>query len=231
MRIISNRSVLFATVLLLSSCAYVTESSHQDIQFVTPGAEGAKCYAYVNKLKYQVYPPQTINMKKSHKDMKVECQAPGNRVSQITVPAKFESKAIWGSPAGVAWDYASQSLHSYPDIIAIDFSQEAVVPNTAPQHNNEDIIQPEAHNLEEFVPTVPRMNKDKNVIQQPIQRVGEGEILVEELGVDEVEADMMQQKGNLEAVMNNLVGKSSVEKAVEHTQEAVSEPVDLFPGQ
>ncbi len=165
--------LLLSFVLLLGSCAYAVESSNQYITFLTPDAQDAKCYVYVDKLKYQVFPPQSINIKKSPKDMEITCNAPGNRMVETSVPAQMSKRAAWGGPAGMAWDYASNSLFYYPSVIAIDFSHEELKPNKLPRHNNSDIRQPESYDLEEFRPAQPRLNSDKEKINLPILRRGE----------------------------------------------------------
>ncbi len=208
-----------SAVLLLASCAYAVESSNQDITFLTPDAQDAKCYVYANKLKYQVFPPQSLNIKKSPEDMEITCHAPGNRYIEMTVPAQMSERAVWGGPAGMAWDYASQSLYYYPSVIAIDFSNEKVKPNPLPSHNNSDITQPETYDLEEFRPSQPRMNADKYKVELPIIRRGE-----------EVPSDYAPQavsnddKANLQSVLDDLTETPS-------SKEAVSAPVQIYAGE
>ncbi|MFP4098123.1 MAG: hypothetical protein ACLFP8_00020 [Alphaproteobacteria bacterium] len=151
----------------------MTEGSHQNITFLSPDAQDAKCYVYANKIKYQVWPPQTVNIKKSEKPMRVECHAPGNRRIDLEILPRVEEVAVWGSPVGAAWDYASNSLMSYPDVIAIDFSQESLEPFPAPKHNNPDVRQPESYDLEEFRPYEPRLNSDRNRKENKLLRRGE----------------------------------------------------------
>lgn len=176
MRIIysAHKLALLSSVFLVGACAYTTKASHQDITFLSLDAQDAKCLVYVNKVKYQVWPPQTINIKKSSKTMKVECHAPGNRNLMIEVAPSMEKVALWGTPIGVAWDYASQSLFSYPSVIAIDFSQQTLRPFMPPKHNNKDIRQPESYDLEEFLPKEQRLNSDKDKKSSRLLRRGEG---------------------------------------------------------
>lgn len=176
----SVSSVLLS--LVLGGCAYSTKASFQDITFLSPDAHDAKCLVYVDKIKYQVWPPQTVNIKKSEKPMLVVCSAPGNREVEIEVPPKIEEVAIWGTPVGMAWDYASKSLFSYPEVIAIDFSQEELKSFPLPKHNNPDIRQPEDYNLEEFLPGEPSLNKDKDKKAVELPRRGEGEVEAEAEG-------------------------------------------------
>lgn len=234
---IPSLSVLLST-LLLGSCGYVIESSNQNITFLSPDAQDAKCFAYANKVKYVVYPPQTINVKKSPENMRLVCNAPGNRTLELDIPAKVEGKAIWGTPVGVAWDYASQSLYSYPDVIALDFSQEEVVPNALPKHNNPDIKQPEEYELEEFLPLEPRLNSDKDKMKMPLMRRGESaeawnnefsneseeQVAVEAMEKEEVAAEVVETKGDLQAVVDEMIETpAEVPEAAEAVEAPVSE--------
>ncbi len=213
---------IFLLLFVLNGCAYSVESSNQDITFETLDAQSAVCYVYVNKLKYRVFPPQTVNIKKSEKDMTVKCNAPGNRTIETIVPAQFSQRAIWGGPPGMAWDYASNSLFYYPSYIAIDFSQEKIIPNPLPTHNNSDIRQPETYDLEEFLPGKPRLNSDKYKIDQPLVRRGEG---MENDYNDYIEepAQDGENKGDLHSVLQDLNPEAG---------EVVSDdPLSLYPGQ
>ena len=209
-----SRVLSFGLLFCLMGCAYATESSNQYITFETPGAQDAKCYAYVEKLKYQVFPPQTINIKKSMEDMEITCDAPGNRHVELTVPSQLSKRAIWGGPVGVAWDMASESLHHYPCVIAIDFSMEELKPNKLPQHNNSDIRQPESYDLEEFKSYQPRLNSDKHKISTPLIRRGQS-LPEEYMDFDEPP----KNKGNLQPV-----AQSPTEQAPSSEAEDATEP-------
>ena len=158
------------SIFVLGACATAVEKSFQNITFLTPGAQDAKCHAYVDKLKYQIFPPQVVNIKKSNHEMKLVCHAPGNRMIEMYVPVKLSYRAAWGGPPGIAWDYASRSLHHFPSVIAIDFSKEQSRENKKPQHNNSDIKQPEDYNLGEVSTSQPRLNSDRYKVEQPILR-------------------------------------------------------------
>ena len=75
----SFRILLLGSVLGLTSCAYLFDDSIQDLTVLTPGAEGAICNVYIEKLHYRFRPPQTVSISKSRQDMVVDCVAPGNR--------------------------------------------------------------------------------------------------------------------------------------------------------
>ncbi len=219
--------LLCSSVLILGACGYSVESSHQDISFVTPGAEDAVCYVNVNDVKYKLYPPQTLNIKKSDEDMIITCSAPGNRQRVMEVPAAMTERAVWGTPVGMAWDYASQSLFYYPSVIAIDFSQEELVPNKPPKHNNKDIKQPEEYDLEEFLPSTPRLNSDKHDVKTPLLRKDD---MYSDASIESMESDsLVDGKGDLQDVIEDLTSDSSSDVSV--SSEAEGEPVSLYPGQ
>lgn len=228
------RSSLLSCVFLVGSCAYATKASFQEITFLSPDAQEAKCLVYAGGVKYQVWPPQTVNVKKSDKPMTVVCHAPGNRDIEVEIPSRMETVAIWGTPAGMAWDYASQSLFSYPEVIAIDFSQEALKPFSFPKHNNKDIRQPETYDLEEFLPGDPRLNSDKNNKATILLRRGEG---VDEWAEDdEMETSSDQEQSDamreIDAVIEGVAGdvvETEIEAKTEQVQEASETDSILTP--
>lgn len=219
-------SSVFCTAALISlaSCGYTTKSSNQDITFLSPEAQNAKCHVFVGKLKYQVFPPQTINVKSSQEDMRVECFGPGNRIAEMVVPSKLTKRAIWGGPAGMAWDYASDSMFHYPEVIAIDFTGQDILPNKLPQHNNSDIEQPESYDLEQFESNVPRLNEDKYKVETPLMhRDSQLDEYSEEMPADDGVMD--NNKGDLKSVLDNLSSDTAT------AEDASAEPVQIYPGQ
>lgn len=210
------------SVVGLSACAYTVETSHQDITFTTPGAEYAQCDVFVDKLRYQVNPPQKLNIMKSGSDMEVHCVAPGNRVKSITVPSSFASRTVWGTPAGMAWDYASDTMFSYPSVIAVDFSQEAIVANQPPRHNSAEIAQPEDYNLEEYLPGEPRLNSDRFKKPQTLQRrddLEKGLESVAETPINEPKA-LTPDKSDLEKTVPSKA-PPAIRPAVKNTAPAI----------
>ena len=132
---------------------------------LTPGAENATCHLYVDGLKYVVKPPQKTIISKSENPLTVECMAPGGRDKTMEIPAGFADAAKWNvanAGAGLPWDAASRSLWAYPSVIEVDFSDVAIQDPPLPAHNAPDIRQPETYDLEEFSPSRPRLNSDKN---------------------------------------------------------------------
>ncbi len=219
-----NRFLVLPSVLLLGACAYATGGNNQDIEFVAQGAENSKCAVYVDGLRYQVFPPQTLNIKKSPKDMILKCQAPGNRMVEVQVPAQFSSRSLWGSPAGVAWDYASESLYRYPSVVAIDFSQEVLTPNDLPTHHAHDIAHPDSYDLEDVGATVPRLNSDKDKVELPLLERG-GSV------AEHSQARSAEEPRDLKAIVDDLNSASDSTSDVEASSETGAEPVQLYPGQ
>lgn len=192
---IYRTSLIAMSCILLSSCAYFQDQSYQTLKIETPGAANAVCHVTINKLKYLFYPPEAQTVIKSGDPMKVACKAPGNRDKTIMVEAAVEgstSNNVFGPGLiGLGWDNASDAMYTYPDTVYVDFNDVPVMDMPMPQHNNPDINQPEEHTLEEFLPTNPMMNKDKNRKTQTWQRKGD---------FGDVDANPTLGKGDLQPV-------------------------------
>ena len=156
---------LFACAAFLSSCAYTTEGSVHDLTIRTPGAQNAVCNVYVDKLRYQFFPPETRAIFRSKKDLVIDCLAPGGRRQKVVIEPQISQAANWNFMSGVApgmmWDYASESMFVYPNTVDVDFTNAQIVPPALPAHNSPDVRQPETYDLEEFNPSTPRLNSDK----------------------------------------------------------------------
>ncbi|MGB4056982.1 MAG: hypothetical protein WBK77_02735 [Alphaproteobacteria bacterium] len=235
-----NRFFLIGTVFCLSSCAYLIDKQIQDVTIVTPGAEDAVCYVYVEGLRYRVHPPQTVNVSKSYQDMTVDCLAPGNRRRKVVIePAlsKHEYMNVAnGVVPGATWDLASNSMFTYPEVIEVDFTGAASSMEPMPAHNNPDIRQPEEYLLEEFSPGVPRLNSDRYETAQPIQRIQKKMPKAKsytEGGISESAAPV-SDKGDLKAVVDGLTTSSKpISKAkvapMTSAPEAAGPPAPLIP--
>ncbi len=184
--------------------------------FLSQDAENTKCIVMVNKLKYQVYPPQTINIKKSHEEMHVKCMAPGNRVVEAYVPPKVSYRSAWGTPIGVAWDYASDSLYYYPSIIALDFTNQKVLANKMPAHDDPALAAPESYHFEEVGSSTPMLNSDKDYVAPRLLKRGETYVPPGER--------------DLKAVVDDLGGGEFDGDSL-GTDDAADQPVPLYPGQ
>ncbi|HBR67944.1 MAG TPA: hypothetical protein DEA55_01035 [Rhodospirillaceae bacterium] len=152
-----------------TACAYFLEDTYQDLTIVTPGAHGAVCVAEIDGLEYKFSPPETISVTKSRKDMLVDCMAPGNRRKKLTVEPDISALTVAGAP-GAPWDYASEAMFKYPEIIEVNFNDTPWADMPLPAQNNPDIKQPEEYDLEEFRPAFPAMNADRHVPKVELQR-------------------------------------------------------------
>ncbi len=182
----TSRLLLLSSCLVLASCAYTLEGTVQEITLKTPGAQNAMCYTYVDGVRYKIYPPQTIAISKSKKDLVIDCLAPGNRRRQLIVPPggaeTFPANLANGMIPGAAFDYASESMFKYPETIYIDFSEIPATSMPLPAHNNPDIPAPEEYNLEEFLPGQPRLNSDGSNISAPLMKKERGAATTEKTG-------------------------------------------------
>lgn len=227
------RYLFLLPAVFLSGCAYLTETAIQDLTVETPGAKNAICYVYVDGLKYKFYPPQTINIKKSHQDLVLDCIAPGGRVKKMTVSPEGSDYAVGnvvtGAVPGLAWDAASGALWKYPDVIQVDFNGVESSIDLTPVYNNPDIEAPETHRLEEFLPSEPRLNSDLGRSYEPLQKK---EIKKPaKYGTDFIQVD--DGKDN-KSNPPNVPASDIINPAAAPTPQAspaTDDPAPLYPGQ
>lgn len=170
----SSLLIVLIGTLSLAGCAYIIDEQMQEMTIETPGAHNAVCYAYVEGLRYKFRPPQTHIIAKSHEDLIIDCLAPGNRRQKVYIEPHFP-KSIYGNVAngvvpGVTWDVLSSAAFQYPDVVEVNFENTPIKPENLPAQNQPDIIPPEAYDLEEFLPSTPRLNSDRFAPKIQIQR-------------------------------------------------------------
>ena len=229
-----SKFLTLSSIALLSGCAYALDSQTQEIMFVTPGANDAVCFAYIDGLKYKVNPPESTIVSKSDESMKVDCRAPGNRQQMVVIEPGYSKNAGWNvanAGVGLPWDYLSQSMYAYPDTIEIDFTNVPLLPESLPAQNNPDIKQPEEYPLEEFTPASPRLNSDYNQPPVEIYKRQRSSALPPEPTVgnafsqDGVSSTKSEGKGNLQSVVK------SYGAAIDPSASANASPTPLVPGE
>lgn len=223
-------------MLALTSCANILESQNQDISFETPGARNAACFVDAGGIRYRVNPPQTVNITKSQDDMIVDCTAPGNRRQKQVIKARSSgyayADAALGGPPALAWDYFSESVFSYPDVITVDFTSIPVKPEAMPAQNAPDIRQPEEYLKEEILPGRPVMNADR--FERPFElyprekpsvpaSVRDQDKMIETGGTSSGKGDLMR------AV--NPAGAPSAKTAPKAETAGPAVPIPIAPGQ
>lgn len=166
------RFTFLLPILALGACAYVTDGSVQDVTVLTPGANNAECKLSVGGVQYVYNPPMTRSIQKSGENMVVDCWAPGNRHKVGHFSAVQSNTMLFNGPnvGGMVFDVASNSIHNYPSVVEIDFTQTEVKPFPLPAQNQEDIRPPEDYDLEEFSPGLPRLNSDRFATKPEIRR-------------------------------------------------------------
>lgn len=224
LKILSLLSVTF-----LCGCAYMVDTANQEITVVTPGAEGAVCYLYVEGLKYRIDPPQSTVITKSKEDLTIDCRAPGNRRREVVIGAEIADNTAWNltnGGIGLPWDYISEAMFEYPSTIEVSFKDMPTRPESLPAQNNPDIKQPEEYPLEEFKPGLPRMNSDKNRPPVEIQTRQSSQpmpLAPESDAFFEIK-DMGLGKGNLQDVIDSYGG--AIDPGA-----ASNEPTPIIPGE
>lgn len=225
--------VLLPAVLLLGACAYALDDSIQDVRIETPGAQNAKCFVYVEDLKYVAHPPQKLNIFKSKENLEVECLAPGNRRKKVFIRPAIEKSAFYNAAnlgAGVPLDYTSGALFRYPDVIVVDFTDASVRDSDLPQHDNPALRKSDSYKLEEFLPTTPRLNSDQNSV--PPVLLKRGQVAPDfKAGTDDPSAfsepaTKGSDKGDLKSILDKILPNLNPKK-----DSADAKPTPLFPGQ
>ena len=219
--------------VLLGACAYAIDGAVQDVKFVSPGANGAACNVFVEGLKHKVKPPQTLNLFKSKEDLVVDCMAPGNRRKVVYIKPQIESSTAWNAAnagIGLPWDYASAAMYRYPDIIEVNFTDTPVKDPAPPAQNNPDIRQPENYILEEFSPSSPQLNRDRDAPPVEILRRGESassgfDSMNDTAAFSEPAMNSNSGKGDLMSVIEGLGGDGS------SSGDNAGTPVPLIPGE
>lgn len=174
---ISLRSALClcALPLVLSACAWTTQTALQEVAFETPGALDAKCDVMAGRAKYVVYPPQTLMLPKAVDMLRVECLAPGGREKTYEflprVSPMSVGNVVTGGVPGLAWDHYSGALYYYPDRIAIDFRGVPQNSEPLPNYHNPDVDLPLLAGLDEETPGLPGLNADPIVPARLQKRV------------------------------------------------------------
>ncbi|MFK7839113.1 MAG: hypothetical protein AB8B83_02180 [Bdellovibrionales bacterium] len=219
----------FGALAILSGCSYAVDTAVQDIMLRTPGAEGAVCNMFIDGVRYRVHPPQTTSIFRSEKDLIIDCMAPGNRRKKVVIETQYADSAVGNvlnAGAGVAWDYASGALFKYPDVVEISFIGIDKGPALIPAQNKPDIRQPEDYDLEEFRPSSPRLNSDKNKIPTEILRRGEASVSStnNDANAFSENADMSSGKGDLKSVVERY--SSDLNPAAASTP-----PTPIIPGE
>ena len=171
-----RKALLLISTVMFVGCSYAIDTSVQDITIRTPGAVDAKCNMYVDGVRYRMHPPETTSIARTKEDLIIDCLAPGNRRKKVKIEPMYADSAagnVVTAGVGLAWDYASGALYKYPDVVEVSFVGMPPGPAFIPAQNNPDIRQPEEYDLEEFRPSQPRMNSDRNAIATQFLKRGE----------------------------------------------------------
>lgn len=163
--------ILALSAILLAACeSNIVDNSIQDLTVETPGARNAICYIYVDGFKYKFYPPQTRTVSKSYKPMEIDCKAPGNRDRKVVIEPMINNVTVgavtMGDIPAALSKVTGNAYYSYPERVEVSFVGAEPKPFPMPAQNAPDIKQPEEYRLEEFLPSVPRLNSDADA--QPV---------------------------------------------------------------
>jgi predicted small secreted protein len=125
-----------ASCVVLAACATVVDGVHQDITFDVTGADQSLCNVGNKEFAYTVRPPQTISVQRGYDDLKVVCQATGNREVAFDLPSKtngmIAGNIVTAIIPGITYDILAGAAYEYPSRVMVDFSEAKTRPFTTP---------------------------------------------------------------------------------------------------
>ena len=165
-------SLLLAAVLALPSCTSMYRDESQDITFETPGVAGAKCTIRRPGYIQFAYPPQTLRITKMREPLDVTCDAPGNRRKTVSVGSRIPPTYLMNMSnlyLGTVVDYQSGAMFTYPDKIAVDFSDVPAMAMPYPEYEIRDQYARDLVGMEEWRPGVPALMSDRGRASHELQ--------------------------------------------------------------
>ncbi len=167
MRLFLSCSVV--SCLLLTACATLVDGVGQDVTFEVQGAETSICRVGNKEYAYTVRPPETIRIQRGYDDLKVVCQASGNREVAFDLPSKtngmIAGNIVTAILPGITYDVFSGAAYEYPSVVNVDFSTAQTKPFTTPLYNR--------NAFEDMGPDTPELAGDKAALER--QRAAQAE--------------------------------------------------------
>lgn len=139
--------------IMLAGCSSVVDTPNQQVQVLTPGAEGAKCTIKNDTIRYIAHPPETVFMRRVDAPLTVTCDAPGNRTKTIVVYPKLNTSTLGNvttAGLGSVYDYFSGAIHDIPSPIIVDFRHTIATHTALPKYHNSDTVSPFAEEPEDM---------------------------------------------------------------------------------
>lgn len=138
--------------LLVSGCATMIDHSSQRVSFEAVGATEVSCLAESGKLKYSIQPPQTITLKKSRRDLILDCTAAGNRNKKFLLASEASGWTLTnignGIIPGTAYDAETGAMFKYPERVVLDFTDTVAAMDALPGYEAADALDPALADME-----------------------------------------------------------------------------------
>lgn len=162
--------------ILLTGCSSMVDTPNQQVQILTPGAEGARCVIQNTEVRYITHPPETVAMKRIGSPMTVVCDAPGNRTKTIVVYPHLNSSTfgnITTAGLGSVYDYFSGAFYDIPNPITVDFRHTVATSSPLPKYHNIDTVSPFATEPEDIrdVPALHPGEQNLPIDSAPLKEV------------------------------------------------------------
>ncbi|MDB5492281.1 MAG: hypothetical protein JWO78_2130 [Micavibrio sp.] len=160
-------TVTFAALMLsgamLSGCSTAMNGGTEDIRINIAGTGEALCDVTQPGRRYRVYAPSSFRAMRSKDDLRIRCQAPGNRQQVVVLKSELSRDLPYNVSnlgVGVGWDAMTGAMYNYPSEVLVDFR--GMPPTSYPQPDYQDVFDqnPELLQMEQFRPGLPALGSD-----------------------------------------------------------------------
>jgi len=121
------RRALFVipVVLALAGCTTLVNKSYQKISVNTPGVENVDCMLETETNKFRMLAPGTVTVERAYSPLTMTCQKAGYLTNVTTLDSKLrmvpaQLNIFNGVLPGTAYDFASNSVYSYPVRVVVN---------------------------------------------------------------------------------------------------------------
>ena len=112
-------------VVVLTGCNTMVNQTYQKIAIHTPGLENVDCILETDVNKYRILAPGTVNVERSFRPLTVTCEKAGYVTNATILDSRYrmvpsQLNILNGVLPGMAYDFASNSVYGYPEIVVVN---------------------------------------------------------------------------------------------------------------
>ncbi len=125
------RPLLLAVLgaLVLPGCTTMVNDTYQKISIHTPGVENVQCILESEGNKYRMLAPGVVQVDRQTNPLNVTCEKAGYLTTATTLEPKIrmvpaQMNVLNGIIPGTAYDFASESVYAYQDVLVVNMVQD-----------------------------------------------------------------------------------------------------------